>query len=183
MISYLSGKILTHTSSGAIILVGGVGYECLGLWLTKFAEGQPVQCFTYHYLENQTLPRLIATPDLASRDLLIELLSVSGVGPKMGGRILDALGRERLVTAITGSDVDTLSSVKGLGKKTAQKIILELGKKLVLETGVKSKYFEALGGLGFTPREIDLALSKIDTENLDENQVIATLLRNLGGRK
>lgn len=183
MISYLSGSLLTHTSSGAIILVSGVGYECFGSWLTRITIGEMVECYTYHYLENQSLPRLIATPDLASRDMLIELLSVSGVGPKMAGRILDGLGRERLVAAITGSDLDTLSTVKGLGKKTAQKIILELGKKLVLETGAKSSYFEALGSLGFTHREIDNALSGIKTEGLDENQVIAMLLRKLGGKR
>lgn len=183
MLSYLSGIIQEHTKDGAIVLVNGVGYECYGDWLNRLPITTNVTCYTYQYYENQTIPRLIAVPDLESRSILIELLSVSGIGPKMAGRIVSELGKERLLFAITNSDVTTLSTVKGLGKKTAQKIILELGKKLVLDTGEKSTYYEALGNLGFTPREIEGVLRNLDVRGMNENQVIATVLKTLGGRQ
>lgn len=180
MLAYLTGTILETTATGAIILVGGLGYEVSGRWLATLPVGEHVTCYTYEYLENQSLRRLVACQDLASRNLLITLLSVPGVGPKLAGRILDTLGRTRLTQAITDSDLTVLGTVKGLGKKTAQKIILELGKKLVLEEGSKSSYYDALAGLGFTPREIDSALGKLNLEGMSENQVIATLLKHLG---
>jgi len=180
MISYLSGTILTHTKEGAIILVGGVGYECLGSWLTRLPVGELATVYTYHYLENQSIPRLVACVSLAARDLLLQLLSVSGVGPKMASRIIDALPPTRLIKAIQDSDLTTLSSVKGLGKKTAQKIILELGKTLITESAASSPYHEALTSLGFSSLEIARAVDKTDLTNLTDDQAITAILRNLG---
>lgn len=181
MLAYLQGTIHTHTAAGAIVLVGPVGYECLGAWLTRLPLGDPVELYTYHYLENDNLPRLIAVPSLAARTLLIELLSVSGVGPKLAGRILDALTPERLVTAVTAGDLDTLSSVKGLGKKTAQKIILELGKTLVLDGTTNTPWNDALSSLGFSPSEISRAVKNTELAGLADSQALTALLRTLGG--
>ena len=181
MQAYLAGTILEHTNDGAIVLVAGVGYACAGSWLKSIPPGDEVTLFTYHYLENQSVPRLIAVKTSASRELLIELISVSGVGPKMAGSILDALTPHALLSAITSSDIDTLTSVKGLGKKTAQKIILELGKTLVLDSTVATHpYFEALVSLGFTRSEIETAIKSTDVTGLSDNQAVTALLRSLG---
>lgn len=180
MIAYLKGQLLSHTKTGAIITVGGVGYDCIGGWLLTQAVGTTLELYTYHYLENQNLPRLLAIPSLESRSLLISLLDVSGVGPKMAGRILDALPPRELVTAISTGDLLTLSRVKGLGKKTAQKIILELGKTLVLDSPTASPYTEALLSLGFTRSEVDSALKETDLTNLNEAQALSALMRHLG---
>jgi len=181
MIAYLKGTLHEHTSSGAIISVTGIGYDCIGGWLHTKTKGSELELYCYHYLENESIPRLLAVPSLEARSLVISLLDVSGVGPKMAGRILDSLSPKELVTAITTSDLDTLSHVKGLGKKTAQKIILELGKTLVLDTTPTSPYAEALLSLGFTKSEIDQALKATDTTNLSESQALSALMRNLGG--
>ena len=101
----------------------------------------------------------------------------------MAGRILDALPPAKLISAITVGDLSTLTSVKGLGKKTAQKIILELGKTLVLESSSATlPYLDALLSLGFSRSEIETAVKNTDVTNLTENQAITVLLRSLGKR-
>ena len=180
MIAYLKGTILTHTGHGAIVQSGDIGYDCIGGWLMTIAPGSTVELYSYHYLENQSIPRLLAVSSLDARSLVISLLDVSGVGPKMAGRILDHFTPSNLVTTITEGDLDTLSRVKGLGKKTAQKIILELGKTLVLDTPSSSPYSEALLSLGFTKSEIDTALKNTVLTGLTESQALSALMRNLG---
>jgi Holliday junction DNA helicase RuvA len=180
MIAYLKGTILTHTSHGAIVQVGDIGYDCIGGWLLGQRLGDSIELYCYHYLENQSIPRLLALSSLDARSLVISLLDVSGVGPKMAGRILDYLTPNNLITAITAGDLDTLSKVKGLGKKTAQKIILELGKTLVLDTPTNSPYSEALLSLGFTKSEIETALKNTVVTGLTESQALSALMRNIG---
>lgn len=184
MQAYLKGSILTHTKDGAIVLVGDLGYECLGNWLKTLTVGTQIELYTYHYLENQTIPRLIAVKSNEARELLIKLLDVSGVGPKMAGRILDTFSPSVLISTITQGDLTTLCHVKGLGKKTAQKIILELGKTLVLDSAITSSpYYEVLSSLGFGNAEIESVLQKTELSDLNENQAITALLRSLGGKK
>lgn len=181
MISYLSGTILHHTKDGAVILVGGVGYEVIGLWLGRQTVNTDLTLYTYHYLENQTIPRLIGCQSKEGRDLLIELISVSGVGPKLAGKILDAATPSAIKTAITSADLDFLTHIKGLGKKTAQKIILDLGKTLVEATSSANSYiYDALRELSFDKREIDRVLESIDLTGLSESAALSIVLKNLG---
>jgi holliday junction DNA helicase RuvA len=180
MISYLKGTLLTHTEDGAMIVVAGVGYVVSGTWLKRETVNTEIELYCYHYLENQTIPRLLAIRSQEERDLVISLLDVSGVGPKMAGKILDALAPKELITAITSGDLVALSRVKGLGKKTAQKIILELGKTLVLDTPQSSPYSEALLSLGFTQNEISIALKNTNTDGMSESQALSALMRNVG---
>lgn len=181
MQAYLKGTILSYTKDGAIIVVNGIGYDCTGSWLKSRSVGSTIELYTYHYLENQSIPRLIALKSAESRELLIELISVSGVGPKMAGRILDTFTPADLISAITSSDVARLSQVKGLGKKTAQKIILELGKTLVLDQSSPSQpYVEALISLGFSHSEIEQAAKSTQLTGLSDNAAISELLRTLG---
>lgn len=181
MIAYLSGKLLHHTRDGAIILVNGIGYEVIGLWLGRQTIGTDLTLYTYHYLENETVPRLIGCDTKEGRDLLIELITVNGVGPKMGGRILDAASVPAIKTAITGADLDFLTHIKGLGKKTAQKIILDLGKTLVEATSSANSYiYDALRELSFDKREIDRVLESIDLTGLSESQSLSLVLKKLG---
>lgn len=181
MIAYLKGQLLHHTKDGAVVVVGGVGYEVIGLWLGRVSLGGDVVIFTYHYLENQTIPRLIGCQSQAGRDLLIELISVSGVGPKMAGKILDAASVPAIKTAITTADLDFLTQIKGLGKKTAQKIILDLGKTLVEATSSANSYiYDALRELSFDKREIDRVLENIDLTGLSESAALSIVLKSLG---
>jgi Holliday junction resolvasome RuvABC DNA-binding subunit len=102
----------------------------------------------------------------------------------MAGRILDTFSPSVLISTNTQGDLTTLCHVKGLGKKTAQKIILELGKTLVLDSAITSSpYYEVLSSLGFGNAEIESVLQKTELSDLNENQAITALLRSLGGKK
>ncbi len=181
MISYLSGQLLHHTKDGAVILVDHTGYEVIGLWLGRLAIGVDLTLYTYHYLENQTIPRLIACQTKEARDLLIELITVNGVGPKMAGRILDSASVSSIKSAITSADLDFLTHIKGLGKKTAQKIILDLGKTLVEATSSANSYiYDALKELSFDKREIDKVLESLDLTGLSESSALSLVLKSLG---
>lgn len=182
MIAYLTGTILTHTKDGAVILAGPLGYEVIGSWLAKHELGTPVEAWIYEYLENESIPRMVGCQSESDRNLFLQLLSVQGVGPKMASRIVDTLPGSALVQAITTGDVEMLSSVKGLGKKTGQKIILELGKILVTDVNpAHAGLYEALSTLKFTRHEIDQAIEKNNLEGLSEQQQLTMLLRTLGG--
>lgn len=184
MIAYIKGTLLTHTHDGAVILSGNIGYEVIGSWLSRVTPGTAIESWIYEYLENENIPRMVSCQTLEARSLFLQLLSVQGVGPKMASRIIDAMDAGKLVTAISSGDVDTLSTVKGLGKKTAQKIILELGKILVTDVGTANTgIFDALSSLKFTPREIQAAIDATDLEGMTENQRLSAVLKTLGGRK
>ena len=184
MIAYLKGILLTHTRDGAVLLCGSIGYEVIGSWLSRITPGTEVESWIYEYLENENIPRMVSCQTLEARSLFLQLLSVQGVGPKMASRIIDAMDAGKLITAISSGDVDTLSTVKGLGKKTAQKIILELGKILVTDVGtVNAGIFDALSTLKFTPREIQTAIDSTDLDGLSENERLSAVLKTLGGRR
>ncbi len=181
MIAYLTGTLIDHTKDGAILQVGDLGYELIGLWLGRLALGTKLSLYTYHYLESESVPRLIACQTKDARDLLIELITVSGVGPKLAGKILDSASPSSIKAAITSADLDFLSSIKGLGKKTAQKIILDLGKTLVQATTSAHSYiYDALRQLSFDKREIDKVLDSLDLTGLSESAALSLVLKKLG---
>lgn len=182
MIAYLTGTVIGYTKDGAIILSGSMGYEVMGTWLGRITVGSTVEAWIYEYLENQSIPRMVGCRSLAARNIFLQLLNVSGVGPKMASRIVDTLPADKLVAAISSGDVTMLSIVKGLGKKTAQKIVLELGKILVTEVNSqKSDIMDALSSLKFTPREIEQAIENTALDGLSESESIQAVLRTLGG--
>ena len=184
MIAYLQGTIAAHTKDGAIIIAGMIGYEVIGTWLGRQPVGTEVEAWIYQYFENESIPRMVGCQSLPDRNLFLQLLSVQGVGPKMASRIVDTLPSNNLIQAITTGDVEMLSTVKGLGKKTAQKIILELGKILI--TDISSAYtgiYEALSTLKFTRHEIDHAIESTNLEGLSESAQLTAILKTLGGKR
>lgn len=131
MIAYLRGKVLTQTSETAIVDVGGIGYEvyCSGGAFRKINVGEYVEIHTYLQVKEDGMT-LFGFADQKEKELFLKLTSVSGVGPKLGIAVLTGLSAEELTQVIFSADVKRLSSVKGLGKKTAEKIILELHGKI-----------------------------------------------------
>lgn len=177
MISYIRGKVLEITAETAIVDVGGIGYEpyCSGGAFRKITVGEQVELYTYLQVKEDGVT-LFAFGNPQEKQLFLKLTSVSGVGPKMGISILTGMTAEEVVEAIATADVKRLSAVKGMGKKTAEKIILELhGKisaaevmnagadpfeKAVQQTAQANKLSQeddeavsALMGLGFTRNE------------------------------
>ena len=131
MIAYIRGRALSMDAETAIVEVNGVGYEmyCSGGAFRKITIGETVELYTYLQVKEDGVT-LFAFESVKEKSLFLKLVSVSGVGPKMAISILTGLSGDQLVEAIATADVKRLSSVKGLGKKTAEKIILELHGKI-----------------------------------------------------
>ena len=182
MIAYLRGRVLTTTLETAIIDVNGVGYEvyCTGGAFKKLVVGQVGELHTYLQVKEDGVT-LFGFADPKEKELFLKLITVSGVGPKMGISILAAMSAEEFARAVATADVKGLSKVKGLGKKTAEKIVLELHGKIsaaeVLDASGETvgaetvtatakappqeeEAISALMGLGFTRSESVQAVKK-----------------------
>lgn len=182
MISYLRGRVLTTTTETVILDVNGVGYEayCTGAVFRKLTVGAVAELYTYLQVKEDGIT-LFGFDNPKEKELFLKLITVSGVGPKMGISILAALSADDFALAIATADVKRLSTVKGLGKKTAEKIVLELhgkisaaevlgasGDSLTLPTetptaklsALDEEAVSALMGLGFTRAESVQAVKK-----------------------
>lgn len=131
MISYLRGKVLTTTSETVILDVNGVGYEayCSGGAFRTLTVGAVAELYTHLQVKEDGVT-LFGFASPKEKELFLKLITVSGVGPKLGISILAALSADDFAMAVATADVKRLSAVKGLGKKTAEKIILELHGKI-----------------------------------------------------
>lgn len=116
----------------ALIETGGVGYEVQisGSAFSNLSGKTEGEVYTYLQVSENTGISLYGFSSTAEKEMFLKLVSVSGVGPKMGIGVLSAMDINGLATAIATSDVKRLSAVKGLGKKTAERIILELREKV-----------------------------------------------------
>ena len=131
MIAYLKGRVLTTTAETAILDVNGVGYEvyCSGGAFRTLTVGAVGELYTYLQVKEDGIT-LFGFDSPKEKELFLKLISVSGVGPKLGISILATLSADDFAMAIATADVKRLSAVKGLGKKTAEKIVLELHGKI-----------------------------------------------------
>ena len=131
MIGFLKGKILSLSEDTALIETGGVGYEvlCSASALASLSGKSEGEVYTYLQVRDDGIS-LFGFSSPAEKNMFLKLVSVSGVGPKMGIAVLSGMDINSLAVAIASSDVKKLSTVKGLGKKTAERIILELREKV-----------------------------------------------------
>ena len=132
MIGFLKGKILSLTPETALIeTASGVGFEVLvtGTAYDSLAGKKEGEVFTYLQVREDGVS-LFGFSSLEEKEMFLKLVSVSGVGPKMGIAILSGTNAGEAATAIAMNDVKRLSTVKGMGKKTAERIILELREKV-----------------------------------------------------
>src|SRR5258705_8477828 len=133
MITFLDGKLVNALPTQAIVDVGGVGYEVfipLSSYNKLPAVGQPIRILT-HLAVREDAHVLYGFMTPAERDLFRLIVnSVSGIGPKMGLAVLSGMSVSNFKAAVVNSDVATISKISGLGKKTAERIILELKYKL-----------------------------------------------------
>ena len=201
MIAYLRGKVLTTTLETAILDVNGVGYEvyCSGGAFKKLTVGSLGELHTYLQVKEDGIT-LFGFADPKEKELFLKLITVSGVGPKMGISILASMSAEEFARAIATADVKTLSKVKGLGKKTAEKIVLELhgkisaaevlgasGESVGAETAQptakatpqEEEAISALMGLGFTRTESAQAVKK--AKDLGAKTVEEIIMKALQG--
>lgn len=131
MIGYIKGKVLSAENGVVVLETGGIGYEviCSGAAYARLVSRGEGGVYTKLQVREDDISLFgFDTPE--EKNMFLQLTSVSGVGPKVGIAILSGLNTADLAVAIATNDVKALTTVKGLGKKTAERIILELREKV-----------------------------------------------------
>ena len=179
MITFLDGKLITALPTQAIVDVGGVGYEVF-IPLSSYdklpAAGQGIRILTHlHVREDAQV--LYGFMTAAERDLFRLLVNnVSGIGPKLALAVLSGMSVNNFKAAVVNSDVASLSKISGLGKKTAERIVLELKDKL----GVAAAWEAASAMHAPTPEqeqanEAVLALIALGYKQIDAHKTVREL--------
>jgi len=132
MIAHLRGRLLSKSPNQAIVDCNGVGYD-VSISVATFselpAEGAEAALFIHTHVREDQIA-LFGFADTQEKRLFERLLTISGIGPKLAITVLSGISSERLVEAIRGSDHATLTKIPGIGKKTAERVVLELKDKL-----------------------------------------------------
>ncbi len=134
MIAYLHGQLAAAQPTGVIVDCGGVGYA-VTIPVSSYdklpAVGADVKLLTYHHVNAQDgTQQLFGFATATERDMFLLLISISGIGPKLACNILSSASVTGLRAAIAAGDTKTLSSLRGIGKKTAERLIVELRDKV-----------------------------------------------------
>ncbi len=188
MIGYLRGKIIEKSLSSATVLVGQVGYDVNlpASVLSKIKKDEEVELWIYTHVREDILA-LFGFSDKESLEFFKLLLSVSGIGPKVALAIISAAPLAKISESISRGDPTMLSSVSGVGRKTAEKAVVELKGKLGnISAGSQifsiegEETLDALLALGFSKAEAAEAISKLPEElsNTDEKIKAALKLMN-----
>jgi Holliday junction DNA helicase RuvA len=182
MIITLTGSVTHKADNYAVIEVGGVGYQVFmtGAALFALVSGSEARVWTHDY-PREDARELYGFLTQAEHRLFVRLIAISGIGPRAALAILGLGGARRVEEAIEQGDVAFLSSASGIGKKTAQKIVLELQGKLVTAAAVggNEEVLVALVSLGYDRAAAAAALAKLGSEGLVEERLRAAL-RELG---
>lgn len=193
MIAFLKGVLAGKTQASAFIEAGGIGYE-VGMAHSSLAKlpelGQHVRVFTYLHVREDALC-LFGFLSQEEKDLFLQLLGVSGVGPKVALAALSFYEPAVLVEAIAAEDVTRVAKIPGIGKKTAQRIILELKgsinaaqddlfqeQRAAIQSAAAGAT-EALLAMGFTSAEAELALTGVPS-GASEGALVQYALKRLG---
>jgi len=193
MIAQIKGRLIEKTPTYVIIDCGGVGYQ-LNISLNTFSKiGDSELCLLFtHFVVREDAQLLYGFKEKSERELFRLLISVSGVGSSTAMMILSSLSPDETKNAIMTSDVNTLKSVKGIGAKSAERIIVDLKDKIgkvessdnlsmFSNNTIKEEALSALVMLGFSKIPADKALTKIISQNPDVTveELIKKTLKNL----
>ena len=199
MFYYVSGTVAHVEPYLAVIDCGGVGYACrtTSYTLAQVKKGDKAKLFTYLNVKEDAMD-LYGFATAEELKLFQQLISVSGVGPKAALAILSTRSPADLALAIITGDEKALTAAAGVGKKIAQRVILELKDKLakgqtitaggetvagpavtIIPQNKASEAAAALAVLGYSQTEINVALKGIDLENQPLEQIIRLALKNM----
>jgi len=200
MFYYLEGNVTVIAQNLAVIDVNGAGYACMTTLntLSRLESGKKAKLYTYCNVKEDAFD-IYGFYDKSEKRCFEQLLSVSGVGPKAAISILSSASPESLALAIIGDDESALTRAPGVGKKLAQRIILELKDKVSKEMpalaatgyvspgestgrpGPGSKQRDAAAALtvlGYSQSEISVAMRGIDIDTLSVEEIIREVLKN-----
>jgi Holliday junction DNA helicase RuvA len=156
MIAHLNGTLLAKQATTVILDVGGIGYE-VTIPLSTFYEleeaGANVQLRIYTHVREDTL-QLFGFKTARERELFMRLISVSGIGPKLGITMLSGMSADEIIASIRSNNLARLTSIPGVGKKTAERLVIELRDKIAsLSSPALEEEFAAQTGAGALPSE------------------------------
>ncbi|MFC0771838.1 Holliday junction branch migration protein RuvA [Terrimonas alba] len=193
MIAYLKGEFVRKTPSQVYIEVNGVGYE-VQVTLNTYTRIQDLEKGLLHtiLIIREDAHLLFGFFEMAEKEMFQQLTSVSGIGASTARMMLSYMKPDELATAIVQSDIRTLESIKGIGKKSAERIVLELKDKLAkhpIEANISplksntlhQDAFNALTALGITRSAAEQAVKKVlaSEPGLPVEELIKKALRNL----
>jgi Holliday junction DNA helicase RuvA len=162
MIAFLSGKLLEKHANTVIVDVGGVGYE-VTIPLSTFYElgeiGTDVELRIYTHVREDAI-QLFGFKTTRERDLYLKLISVQGIGVKSGITMLSGMNADEIVSAIRSNDLGRLTAIPGVGRKTAERLVIELRDK-VGELAVAAGAAASISADGPTDIVFDDALSAL----------------------
>jgi len=184
MIAYIKGSITYKTPTYIWVETGGVGYH-INISLntySKIEKEEQVKILTYfHVTENSQT--LYGFAEAIERSLFVHLISVSGIGPSSARIILSGMNPEEARSAIISDNFQAFQKVKGIGPKTAKRVILDLKDKLIKESGAepnivnvqgntnREEALSALVALGFNSSRVQKALNQVLTKHPDTGTV------------
>lgn len=173
MIAHLRGKLLSKHPNAVVVETGGVGYEVI-ISIPTFsglpALGAEVALFIHTHVREDALA-LFGFLKVEDKQLFEKLLSVSGIGPKLAITILSGMSSDAMVAAIRGNNVALLTRIPGIGKKTAERMVLELRDKLdsfgtpeamAAATPVEEDVISALVNLGYQRPVVERAMGRFE---------------------
>jgi Holliday junction DNA helicase RuvA len=192
---FLEGEVARHTPTSLVLDVGGVGYALFVPVGSSFPSKGRVRAWT-HFVVREDAQTLYGFDSVSQRDLFRLLLDVRGVGPAVALALLSGMEPEALVHAVLSGDAAALTRVKGVGKKTAEQMLLDLRDKITrfgggelplppTEDGVPaldsllSDAVSALCSIGYKEKEAERLIRKVaaDEQDLDLEQLIRAALR------
>ena len=200
MYAFIEGKVCEKNAGELILLAGGVGYQIncsMNTLAAAPALGETMRCYTYLSVREDAM-ELFGFASREEKRMFLSLTGVSGVGPKMALALLGSMPLKELNLAILLGDVTALSRAPGIGKKTAQRIALELQDKVSQEdvsavsvggaapvqsmaADCVTEALEALQALGYTPAEARNAVQSVRDQSDKTDELIKLALRSMAG--
>ena len=194
MIDYLKGTITALTPSAVVVDINGIGYF-VKISLPTFSglkENTEGKLFIHEIIREDTYD-LYGFLNVAEREVFRQLISVSGIGANTARLILSSLSVIELQNAIATGAVDIIKQIKGIGLKTAQRLIVDLKDKIGLSDGnesnfltssnnrIKEESLSALIALGFTKKQVEKMIDKVlkDSPEIGVEEVIKIVLKGL----
>ncbi|WP_430400010.1 Holliday junction branch migration protein RuvA [Flavobacterium sp.] len=193
MITHIQGRLVEKTPTEVVIDCSGVGYH-INISLHTFSllpDGESLKLFTFLQVKEDS-HTLFGFVEKQERELFKLLISVSGIGANIARTMLSSLAPQQIIQAIASNDVGTVQSIKGIGAKTAQRVILDLKDKVlkvynldevsVIESNTnKEEALSALEVLGFARKSAEKVIEKInrDSPNATVEDLIKQALKSL----
>lgn len=178
MIEYIKGEIIELTPARMILECAGIGYELnISLNTYSFYNGKPTGKVYVYEIIREDAHLLFGFADKAEREIFLQLISVSGVGPNTARMILSSFSPSELVRVIAEKNETALTAVKGIGLKTAQRILVDLKNKVKPIEGLTGTSGERLAGNGTVAEEAVAALVMLGFQKAASQKAVSTILK------